>query len=162
MGLDRYDIAILTTLQQNGRISKRELADEIGLSASPCWMRMKKLEETGYIEGYRARINYDRIAGFCQVTTLIKLETHRSGDFKRFESAMAKTPEIVQCDAVIGEVDYIIKCITADIDHYQELMDSLLARDIGIHAYFSHVRTKSIKDDETAALANYLTQRDGG
>lgn len=152
MKLDRYDIAILNVLQQDGRISKRDLADRIGLSVSPCWVRMRKLEDMGYIQGYRASINFDQIVRFCYVTTLVRLETHQAADFERFERAIKHTPQIVHCEAVIGEIDYILKVVTTDIDHYQRLIEMLLAQDIGIMAYFSHVRSKATKDDSSQLL----------
>ena len=89
---------------------------------------------------------------------MIKLETHKANDFSRFESAVDEVPEIVHCEAVIGEVDYIIRCITVDIDHYQRLMEQLLEKDIGIHTYFSHVRSKAIKEDSRQALKCLLSR----
>lgn len=162
MKLDRYDIAILTELQRNGRISKRELADKIGLSASPCWVRLQKLEEMGYILGYNARLDLDRIARFCHVTTLVGLETHRADDFTRFENAILEMPQIVHCEAAVGEIDYILQFLTIDIDHYQRLMEDLLDQDIGIHVYYSHVRSKLIKDDASKLLEIMLDELSGG
>ena len=152
MKLDRYDIAILNVLQKEGRISKRDLAERIGLSVSPCWVRMRKLEDLGYIVGYRANINFERTARFCHVTTLVRLESHHADDFRRFENAVANTPQIVHCEAVIGETDYILKFIAIDVDHYQRLMEQLLEQNIGIQAYFSHVRSKAVKDDMSNVL----------
>lgn len=157
MKLDRYDIAILNELQKDGRISKRDLADKIGLSVSPCWVRMRALEDLGYIARYEAKINFDRIARFCHVTTLVRLESHHATDFSRFEKAVLDTPQIVHCEAVIGEADYILQFIAVDIDQYQRLMERLLNSDIGIHVYFSHVRSKAIKDHSTDALNSLLT-----
>lgn len=147
MKLDRYDIAILNVLQKEGRISKRDLADRIGLSVSPCWVRMRKLEDLGYIIGYHANIEFDRIARFCHVTTLVRLESHHADAFRRFETVVTNTPQIVHCQAVIGETDYILKFIAIDVDHYQRLMERLLEQNIGIQAYFSYVRSKAVKDD---------------
>ena len=155
MTLDRYDIAILNILQENGRISKRALADKIGLSVSPCWVRMRKLEDMGYIQGYNANLDFDRIARFCYVTTTVRLETHHAADFRRFERAIKATPQIVHCEAVIGEIDYILKFVTTDIDHYQQLIEQLLEQDVGIMMYFSHVRSKAIKDN-SGDLLNIL------
>ncbi len=157
MTLDRYDIAILNVLQENGRISKRALADKIGLSVSPCWVRMRKLEDMGYIQGYHANLDFDRIARFCYVTTTVRLETHHAADFRRFERAIKATPQIVHCEAVIGEIDYILKFVTTDIDHYQQLIEELLEQDVGIMMYFSHVRSKAIKDN-SGDLLNVLLE----
>ncbi len=158
MKLDRYDIAILNELQQNGRVSKRDLARNIGLSVSPCWVRMRKLKEMGYIRRYQAEIDYDRIARFCHVTTLVRLESHHASDFSRFEERINGTPQVIRCEAVIGEVDYILQFVTIDIDHYQRLIEQLLNSNIGILMYFSHVRSKAIKDDSTDLLRNLLAE----
>jgi len=162
MKLDRYDIAILMELQRNGRISKRELADKIGLSASPCWVRMQKLEELGYILGYNARLDLERIARFCYVTTLVGLETHHADDFTRFENAILDTPEAVHCEAAVGEIDYIVQFLTVDIDHYQRLMEDLLNQDIGIRVYYSHVRSKLIKNNTGQLLEVMLKELANG
>lgn len=156
MKLDRYDIAILNELQENGRISKRDLAEKIGLSVSPCWVRMRALEDAGYISGYHAKINFDRVARVCHVTTLVQLERHRASDFTRFEKVVQDTPQIVCCEAVIGEIDYILTFVTTDIDHYQRVMERLLNSDIGIQVYYSHVRSKVIKDHSTDLLGKLL------
>ncbi|RLA33516.1 MAG: Lrp/AsnC family transcriptional regulator [Gammaproteobacteria bacterium] len=156
MHLDKFNIKILNVLQQNGRISKRDLADEIGLSDSPCWVRLRKLEELGYIQGYQAKINFERIGRFCHVTTLVRLGTHQAQDFSKFEEVIQSIPEIVDCESVVGEIDYILSFVTVDIDHYQRLIEDLLAREIGILAYFSHVRSKSIKEGSNNLLEHLL------
>lgn len=153
MKLDRYDLAILLELQQNGRISKRDLADKIGLSVSPCWVRMRRLEDLGYLSGYTANVDLRLIAKFCYVTTLVSLKTHEANDFTKFENAVSDVPQIVHCEAVIGEIDYILKFIALDVDHYQRLIDKILDANIGIHKYSSNVRSKLIKSDSTSLLA---------
>lgn len=156
--LDRYDVAILRILQMEGRISKRELAERIGLSVSPCWVRIRKLEDAGYIRGYNAKIDYEKIARFCYVTTLVSLDAHHAQAFRLFERAIADTPEVVSCEAVIGEVDYILRFVTVDIDHYQRVIERLLDADIGIRVYFSHVRSKTIKRNPRALLEHLLNE----
>lgn len=154
--LDRYDLAILLELQKDGRISKRDLAERIGLSVSPCWVRMRRLEELGYVTGYKAEVNYRLIAQFCHVTTLVSLKSHEAGDFMRFENAVNEVPHIVHCEAVIGEIDYILNFIALDVDHYQRIVDQLLDADIGIYKYASNVRSKLTKSDSSLLLRNLL------
>lgn len=162
MKLDKYDITILHELQRNGRISKRDLAEKIGLSVSPCWVRMRRLEELGYIKAYHAEIDLERIARYCYVTTLVRLEAHHARDFQRFEAAIHEMPQIVRCDAVIGEVDYILQFVAIDIDHYQRLIEGLLEREIGILNYFSHVRSKAIKEDFGRLLPTLMQEAQSG
>lgn len=158
MKLDRYDLAILLELQQDGRISKRDLAEKIGLSVSPCWVRMRRLEEMGYLSGYTADINLRLIAQFCYVTTLVSLKTHEAGDFTKFEAAINDVPQVVHCEAVIGEIDYILNFIALDVDHYQRIIDDLLSANIGIHKYSSNVRSKLTKSDSTSLLKEMFRQ----
>lgn len=158
--LDRYNVAILNTLQRQGRLSKRALAEKIGLSVSPCWVRLKKLEQTGYIRGYEAKVELNRIARFCHVTTLIGLNAHQAHDLRKFENAVNEISEITRCDAVAGEIDYILHFVTVDIDHYQRLVEQLLEADVGIRVYFSHVRSKQIKNDHSDLLDALLHEMD--
>ena len=154
--LDRYDIAILGTLMRHGRISKRDLAEQVGLSVSPCWVRMRKLEDAGFINGYTALIDVDQVARFCHITTLVKLRAHRAIDFRRFEQVVCSIPEVIGCEAVIGSTDYILQWLTSDIDSYQDLFEDLLEKDIGIQEYYSHVRSKLVRKDVSAAIERLL------
>ena len=84
--LDRIDLKILAQLQKTGRITNVELADAVGLSPSPCLTRVKRLEQAGYISGYGAQINLQKLGEFVTVFTEVTLEDHRSADFARFEA----------------------------------------------------------------------------
>jgi len=141
--LDRIDLKILSVLQKRGRITNVNLADAVGLSASPCLMRVKRLEESGYIQGYGATIDMARLGEVVHVFTEITLRDHRHGDFSRFEAAMRNVDEVIECHLISGGYDYLVKFITRGIVHYQELMESLLERQIGIEKYFSFVVIKS-------------------
>ncbi|WP_020203722.1 MULTISPECIES: Lrp/AsnC family transcriptional regulator [Cupriavidus] len=141
--LDRLDLRILAHLQKNGRMTNVDLADAVGLSASPCLLRVKRLEQAGYITGYGARICMDKLGDVLTVFTEITLEDHHREDFVRFEKAVADVDEIVECHLVSGGYDYLLKFITRGVNHYQELMESLLDRKIGIEKYFSFIVIKS-------------------
>ncbi len=143
--LDKYDINILTVLQKEGRISKRELADRINLSTTPCWTRMHNLEKRGFIAGYYADINYDRLGKYCYFTTFVSLESLRSIDTRRFEKVIMNVPEVVECDSIMGDVDYILKFLVSSVDHYQQVLGQLIDADIGIVKYSSHLRSKVVK-----------------
>lgn len=155
MQLDQYDMKILQILQENGRITKSQLADEIHLSVSPCWERVKKLEKAGIIEGYGARVNINQILKRTSVLVEVSLKEHHSRAFKRFESVMCETPEVTDCYATGGGVDYIIKVQAQDIDQYQRLMDLWLDSDLGIERYFTYIVTKTIKQNATSVESHY-------
>lgn len=144
--LDSYDLAILRELQVNGRITKTALAEKVNLSPSPCWERLKKLEQAGLITGYRARVDLRAIAPVTEVLVEVTLQNHRAEDFRRFESAVQAVPAIQACWATGGGIDYVLRVLVDDVDAYQRLMDGLLDGDIGIARYFGYIVTKSVKD----------------
>jgi len=143
--LDAIDLAILATLQREGRITKAALAERVGLSPTPCWTRLKRLEQAGLIRGYRAEIALERLGTLTQVMVQVTLKQHRFQDFERFERAMAATPEVVECLATGGGIDYFLKVVAPDIEAYQQLIDRLLQAEIGIDRYFSYVVTRAVK-----------------
>ncbi|WP_026381077.1 Lrp/AsnC family transcriptional regulator [Afifella pfennigii] len=151
--LDRIDLRILETLQRDARITKARLAEAVNLSPSACWERLKRLEEAGVIAGYHARIDARKLGPAALVMVEVALRGHRQIDFERFEAAVLKVPEIVECQATGGGVDYLLKVVTPDIDAYQRLIDGLLERDLGIERYYSYIVTKSVKESAGLPLA---------
>ncbi|KAB2695103.1 Lrp/AsnC family transcriptional regulator [Brucella intermedia] len=149
--LDAVDLRILRAVQENARITKLALAEKVGLSATPCWLRLRKLEEAGVVTGYHARIAYRKIAHIAHVIVQITLGNHRQSDFDRFERAVTAVPEIVSCWSVGGGVDYFLMIVARDIDGYQRLIDRLLDQNIGIERYFTYIVTKLVKDEKTSA-----------
>lgn len=150
--LDTIDLKILAALQRDGQMTKARLSEVVGLSVSPCWERVKKLEKAGIIAGYRAVIDANKIARHATILVEVTLKQHRSEDFKRFEEAIRLTPEVVECFAIGGGADYMLKVISPDIDHYQRLVDGLLVNDIGIDRYFTYIVTKNVKNPDTLPL----------
>ncbi len=143
--LDQIDIRILAALQSEGRLSKVKLAERVGLSPSPAMERMRRLEAAGYIRGYHADINLSLLGPFAVVFVEVTLKGHESTDFQRFEREISAEPWITECYAIGGGIDYLLKVFARDIAHYQDLMDGLLERDIGIGRYFTYVMTKAVK-----------------
>lgn len=158
MKLDAIDLRILEAIQADGRITKLALAERVGLSPTPCWMRLRKLEKAGIVTGYHARVAVRRVAPVTNVMMEVTLANHRQADFDRFERVVATIPEIVACWSVGGGVDYILKFMTRDIDSYQRLVDELLARELGIDRYFTYIVTKTVKDETILPLATLLPQ----
>jgi Lrp/AsnC family transcriptional regulator of ectoine degradation len=145
MKLDRFDLKILEALQENGRLPVAQLAERIGLTPSPTWERVRRLEELGVLAGYHARIAVERLARLTEVIVPVSLESHRAHDFRRFEQAIARIPEIVACWAVGGEVDYVLQFVVGDVRRYQDVIEEALRADLGIRQYWSYIVTKSVK-----------------
>jgi len=150
--LDRYDIKILQILSKEGRITKSSLAEEINLSVSPCWERVKKLEEAGIIEGYGARINLDSLMKRSPVMLEISLKQHIAKTFEKFEATVKNCDEVVECYATGGGVDYILRIMCESIDQYQRIIDSWLIADLGIERYYTYIVTKTVKQQDRAKL----------
>jgi Lrp/AsnC family transcriptional regulator of ectoine degradation len=150
--LDSRDIDILSALQQEGRISKSELAKRVNLSNTACWERLRRMEEAGIISGYRAEIALDKFADSIAVFVTVELESHRAADFAAFEEAISDEPEITGCWAVGGGFDYMLQVITRNVASYQRLIDRLLDRRIGFVRYFTYVVTKDVKARAGAPL----------
>jgi DNA-binding Lrp family transcriptional regulator len=141
--LDRIDLNILVQLQKDGRMTNANLADAVGLSASPCLQRVKRLESAGYIVGYGAQINLAKLTESITVFTEITLVDHRMEDFVRFESNLRNVDELMECHLVSGGYDYLLRFVSRSINRYQERMENLLERNIGIEKYFSYIVLKS-------------------
>lgn len=154
--LDATDIRILDAIQRDGRITKLALAEKVGLSPTPCWVRLSRLEKAGIISGYHARLDVRTVTPIASVLMEVTLGAHRQADFDRFERAVRGCPEVVACWAVGGGIDYMLKVVTRDIDAYQRFVDSLLEREIGIDRYFTYVITRTVKDETGLPLARLV------
>ncbi|RDE08668.1 Lrp/AsnC family transcriptional regulator [Pelagibacterium lacus] len=144
--LDDRDLKILSILQREGRIPKATLAERVNLTPTPCWERLKRLEDAGIIESYGARISLRAFGPLTVVFVQIELESHQAEDFARFEAAIGEIDRIVECWAVGGGIDYLLKVITRDLEDYQRLIDGLLAARVGVRRYYSYVVTAPVKD----------------
>ncbi|CAH2404543.1 Transcriptional regulatory protein DoeX [Mesorhizobium ventifaucium] len=154
--LDQIDLKILDAVQRDGRITKLALADKVGLSPTPCWMRLRKLEKAGIVSGYHAKVAMRAVAPVATVLMEVTLASHRQADFDRFERVIRDVPEIVACWSVGGGVDYLLKVMARDIDAYQRLVDALLEREIGIDRYFTYIVTKTVKEEVALPVADLL------
>ncbi|MFJ3056325.1 Lrp/AsnC family transcriptional regulator [Herbaspirillum sp. NPDC087042] len=141
--LDRIDLRILCHLQQNSRITNVILADAVGLSPSPCLIRVKRLEKAGYISGYGAYIRLEKLADVQIVFTEVTLSDHRREDFAKFEAYLRNVDEIIECHLVSGGYDYLLKFMTRSVVHYQSVIESLLEQNLRIEKYFSYIVIKS-------------------
>ena len=146
--LDERDIQILSILQEEGRITKTALADRLNLSLTPSWDRLQRLEEEGIIESYGARLSSPFLKNFHLVITEVELESHKEGEFARFEDAIMGFDEVLSCWSVGGGLDYILKVLVKDVSDYQDFLKRVLKDNIGLRRYFSYAVIDKIKDTE--------------
>lgn len=157
--LDRIDINILAELQKSGRMTNSQLADRVGLSASPCLARVKRLEDAGFITGYGALVDLAKLGSVQVVFTSVTLSDHRLGDFTKFEKGIADIEELVECHLVSGGFDYLLKFYVRSVTHYQEVIEKILLRNVGVNKYFSYIVIKS-PVAKTFAPVKMLTRND--
>lgn len=128
MKLDRFDRALLSVLQAEGRIANSALAERVNLSESACLRRMRALEESGLIEGYVALINQERAGCPVNVFVNITLDRQDQTDLNGFEQAVRKIPEVMECYLMTGDFDYLLRVVVADTADFERLHSKHLTR----------------------------------
>ena len=147
MQLDRYDRAILTLLQQEGRISNQDLAERIGLSPSPCLRRVRALEEAGLILAYRAQLDPRKLGLSLMALIHISMDRHTPERFENFEKEIQDIPEIIECLLITGQdADYQLKAVVRDMDGYQELLLNRITRIPGVTGVHSSFVLRRVVD----------------
>ena len=160
MRLDARDLDILRVLSREGRITKAALADRVGLSPTPCWERLRKLEKAGVIESYRAVINLRKLGAHVTIFVAVELNNHTAASFQTFEAAIQSYDEVTACWALGGGYDYILQVVTSDIDAYQRLIDEMLNARIGLARYFTYVVTKPVKGSGVPPISLIMCVQD--
>jgi Lrp/AsnC family leucine-responsive transcriptional regulator len=154
MKLDRYDKKILEVLQAEGRIHNQDLADRIGLSASPCLRRVRALEESGLILGYRAMLDARKLGLTLMALIHISMDVHTPERFGHFEAAVAVLPEVLECLLITGQdADYQLKVAVRDMDHYQFLLLNKITRIEGVTGVHSSFVLRRVVDKTTLSVA---------
>lgn len=143
--LDRIDRAILGALQEDGTLSAAQLGEKVGLSSTPCWKRVKAMEEAGLIEKRVAIVNRDK-AGL-PVTVFVSLRTNRHDEawLRKFAASVSSMPEVMEFHRMSGDVDYLLKVVAADIAGYDRFYKRLIqnAQLAGVSSAFSMEEIKS-------------------
>ncbi len=147
MQLDRHDRQILRLLQENGRLTNQELADRIGLSPSPCLRRVRALEESGVISGYRALVDAKALGLSLMALIHISMDQHTPERFEGFEKAVSDIPEILECLLITGQAaDYQLKAVVRDMDAYQDLLLNRITRITGVTGVHSSFVLRRVVD----------------
>jgi len=154
MTLDRYDRQILEILQTDGRINNQDLADRIGLSPSPCLRRVRALEESGLIVGYRALLDARKLGLTLMALVHISMDRHTPERFANFEASVAVLPEVLECLLITGQdADYQLKVAVRDMDHYQTLLLEKLTRITGVTGVHSSFVLRRVVDKTALSVA---------
>ena len=150
--LDDFDLRLLAALQQDGRASLFALTEKIGLSASQLGRRLKRLEESGLMEGYAALLNAEAVGLGFEAYCLVSLERHSTEGTEKFHSAMRALPPIMDCVAVTGEADFILRIVAVDLKTYSQfLLDEVMPLP-GVRQVRSSIVLRSIKRSHALPL----------
>jgi len=145
--MDAIDRKILALLQDDGRLTVTELAARVGLSVSPCHRRLRELERSGVIRGYRAVVNPDAVGLTFQALVFVTMRQEDRDTLLGFEAAVAGIPNVVQAQRLFGDPDYLLRIVTADLAAYQRLEDDTLSALPGVQRLNSTLVMKQIVND---------------
>jgi DNA-binding Lrp family transcriptional regulator len=124
--LDQIDRRLLSELQDEGRVTNVELAQRVGLTAPPCLRRVRALEESGVIKGYHAELDASKLGFAITVFALVSLKSQAEESLRQFEDHMKTLPDVRECHMLNGEIDFILKIVSRDLQSFQEFLTSKL------------------------------------
>lgn len=145
MKLDHLDRKILRALQRRGRLQNKVLAEEVGLSNSPCLRRVKLLEANGAIAGYSARLDGPAVGLPLVVFTRVTLDRQDKAGVETFAEAIARIPEVLECYLMAGSYDYLLKVAAADLDDYQRFQMRHLTPMPGVRNVVTEIPLRTVK-----------------
>ncbi|MEO7809824.1 MAG: Lrp/AsnC family transcriptional regulator [Ramlibacter sp.] len=143
--MDAIDRKILGILQQDARASLQHIGQTVGLSTSPCWERIRKLEQTGVIEGYTVRLNAQALGLADTVLVQLTLDSHSDNTLEKFGETLAAIPEVVEAYLVSGEYDYLLRVAVKDTRDYERLLRDRLYKIKGIRHSKSSFVLRTLK-----------------
>jgi DNA-binding Lrp family transcriptional regulator len=150
---DRATRLILRALQADSRQSAQQLADKVGLSATPVWRRVKELEESGVIRRHVALADREKLGLAICVLANVSLERHSEGAVEQFERLVAISPEIIECHAITGEADYVIKVVAPDMKAYDQFLQATIFKVPGVASVRSNVVLREVKYETALPVA---------
>ena len=153
MKLDKFDRSILSTLQKDGRISNVDLAELVSLSESACLRRVRRLEETGFIERYAALLDQRQAGLSGNVFVHIALHREEQSELAAFEAAVQNLPEVMECYLMTGEFDYLLRVVVSDMADFERVHNESLTRLPGVARVNSSVAIRTVRKTTELPLA---------
>lgn len=144
-GLDKIDHKILAVLQEDASRSAAEIAEAVGLSQSPCWRRIQRLRDEGYILKIVALLDRNKLALRSQLFVQMKVTRHDLASLEEFSKAIQEFPEVMECHVVLGVFDFLLRVVTKDMDAYEKFYFEKLSRVPNIREVNSFVAASEIK-----------------
>ena len=143
--LDAYEKRILRLLQEDASLSNAEIAERVGLSASPCWRRIDRLEREGFIKRRVALLDRRMVGLNAQIFAQVKLNAHGRANLEEFAAAIRDLPEVLECYVMMGSVDFLLRIVAPDIEAYEKLFFNRLSQLPGVQEVNSTVALSEIK-----------------
>jgi Lrp/AsnC family transcriptional regulator len=143
--LDRYERQILTLLQKDASLSTAAIAEKVGLSPSPCWRRIDRLERDGYIKYRVAIVDRAKVGLRAQIFAQIKLNAHGRANLDEFTAAIREFPQVLECYVLMGSVDFLLRIVAEDIEAYERFFFQQLSQIPGVQEVNSVVALSEIK-----------------
>ena len=143
--LDAYEKRILRLLQEDASLSNAEIAEKVGLSASPCWRRIDRLEREGFIKRRVALLDRRKVGLNAQIFAQVKLNAHGRANLDEFAAAIRDLPEVLECYVMMGSVDFLLRIVAPDIEAYEKLFFNRLSQLPGVQEVNSTVALSEIK-----------------
>jgi len=153
MDLDRYSLQILAELQRDARQTLQQLSAAVGLSPTPCWKRVKDLEAAGVIRGYTALVDREKVGLNLRVVVEANLGEHSEELVRKFERAVAASPQIVHCVSITGQADYLLTVLIDDIKAYEQFLHDTIFRLPGVAHVRSSIVLKEVKQETRLPVA---------
>ena len=153
MDIDQMDVKIMSHLQRQGGATAAEVGAEVGLSQSPCWRRIQRLTDAGYIQRRVALLSRKLLGLDVLVFAQVKLEAHGGNKVAEFRDAIRKIPEVQECFVLMGQVDFLLKVVTADIASYERLFFEEFSKLPGVREINSMIAVSSVKETTELPLS---------
>ena len=152
--MDAIDRQLISILQNNGKITMKELSQQLGLSITPIYERLRRLEKNGTITGYHAHIDETKVGLGLEVFCSVTLESHKSDFLQSFENGVKKFDEVLECYHLAGSFDFLLKVLVKDMNAYGDFVNKKLAKLENIGLVHSHMVLKKIKQTRTLPIIN--------
>jgi len=143
--LDKHEKKILALLQEDAGLSNAEIAEKIGLSASPCWRRIDRLEKEGFIKRKVALVDRHKVGLNAHIFAQVKLNAHGRANLDEFSKAIQNFPEVLECYVLMGSVDFLLRVVAPDIEAYESFFFNKLSQLPGVSEVNSTVALSEIK-----------------
>lgn len=151
--LDNFEKKILRLLQEDGSLSNATIAERVGLSASPCWRRIDRLEREGFIKRRVALIDRKMVGLNAQVFAQVKLNAHGRANLDEFADAIRAFPEVLECYVLMGPVDFLLRVVASDIEAYERFFFDRLSQLSGVQEVNSTIALSEIKSTTSLPIA---------